>query len=151
MSNFPPQGGYPPPGAYPGGGPPPPKKSNTKWILLAGGGCLLVVIIIVGVIAALVGGGFYMLSNSEASIAAQTFVRQNGEVKSEVGEPVTTSFSGGNINIENGIGRADISVSVSGPKGSGTADVKLSQSGNAPWTVTSAAFTNSAGQTTDLK
>lgn len=152
MSNYPPQGGYPPPGAYPGGGaPPPPKKSNMKWILLGGGGCLLVIILVIGGIIALVGGGVYMLANSEASQTAQRFVQQSSVVKSELGEPLSTSFASGNITTDNGVGTAEITVSVTGPKGSGSAVVKMGQKGSGPWSVTSAEFTGPGGDEVDLK
>lgn len=148
---YPPQGGFPPPGAYPGGGaPPPPPKSNKKWIFL-GCGCLVLIVVVVGAVIALIGGGVYMLANSEASKAAQAFVQQSGEVRDAVGTPVTTTFTGGHIDTANGVGSANITLSVSGPKGSGTAVVNLASKGDGPWSVTSAEFTDSSGETTDLK
>ena len=164
MSNFPPQGGFPPPGGFPdqggfppqggfgqGGAPPPPKKSNMKWFLIAGGGCLLLVVIAVVAIL-LFGYGIYSgLSTSEASLASQAFVQQSGTVKAELGEPITTTWAGGNININNGAGKADQTISVTGPKGTGLVVVNLVSSGDGPWTITSADFTGPNGKTVKLK
>lgn len=164
MSNFPPQGGFPPPGGFPdqggfppqggfGGGapPPPPKKSNMKWFLLAGGGCLLLVVVAVAVIG-LFGYGVYSgLAGSEASLASQAFVQQSGTVKAELGEPLTTTWAGGNIEINNGIGKADQTISVTGPKGTGLVKVILASSGDGPWNITSADYTGPSGKTIKLK
>ena len=164
MSSFPPQGGFPPPGGSPdqggfppqggygqGGAPPPPKKSNMKWFLIAGGGCLLLVVIAVIGVVALIGGGVYMLANSEASLAAQAFVQQSGTLKAELGEPLETSFAGGNIETNNGVGKATIDVAVKGPKGAGTVKLALSSSGSGPWSVTGADYTGPTGKTVKLK
>lgn len=164
MSNFPPQGGFPPPGGMPnqggfppqggygqGGAPPPPKKSNMKWFLLAGGGCLLLVIIGVVGFVGLIGFGVYGLATSEASLAAQAFVQQSGTIKTELGEPLTTVWSGGNIETNNGVGKADQTIAVTGPKGAGSVHVVLASSGNGPWSITSADYTGPSGKVTKLK
>lgn len=160
MSNFPPQGGFPgqgggfpPQGGFGEGGapPPPPKKSNMKWYLLAGGGCLLVVIIGIGAVVGLVGFGVYGLATSDASLAAQAFVQQSGTIKAELGEPLTTTWSGGNIAINNGVGKADQTILVTGPKGAGTVVVILASANSGPWSITSADYTGPNGKTTKLK
>lgn len=160
MSNFPPQGGFPPQdqGGFPpqggfgqGGAPPPPKKSNMKWFLLAGGGCLLLVIIGIVAVVGLIGAGVYGIATSEASLAAQAFCQQSGTIKTELGEPLTTTWSGGNIATNNGVGKADQTILVTGPKGSGSVVVELASSGDGPWSITAATYTGPSGKAVKLK
>ncbi|MCC6744045.1 MAG: hypothetical protein IT175_09305 [Acidobacteria bacterium] len=157
MSNFPPQGGFPDQGGFPpqggfgGGAAAPPQKSSKKWLFIAGGGCLLLVIIGVVAVVGLVGFGVYGLATSEASLAAQAFVQQSGTIKAELGEPLSTTWSGGNIEINNGIGKAQQVILVTGPKGAGTVTVILASSNDGPWSVTQADYTGPNGKTTKLK
>jgi hypothetical protein len=143
MSNFPPQ--YAPQ-------PTPPKKSNKKLFIILGIGCLGAIVVGIVLIAVLIGGGVYMLANSEAAQTATSFVQQSPAAKAELGEPLTCSFGGGNIESNNGAGTATITVSATGSKGSGTATVYMTSAGSEMWQVTSAALTGGpSGTTINLK
>ena len=143
MSNFPPQ--YAPQ-------PSPTKKSNTKLFIFLGLGCLGIVVVGIIVVAALIGGGVYMLANSEAAQAATSFVQQSSAAKAELGEPLTCSFGGGNVETNSGVGKATITLNTTGPKGSGTATVNMTSSGAGNWQVTSAELSGGpSGTTISLK
>lgn len=93
-----------------------------------GGGCKLAVIIVVLAGVAFVGlfvGIFFfvmrMMTSNGAYQGALEKARKNPEVVALVGEPVEPgTFITGNINTSNDSGRADLSIPISGPKGSGT-------------------------------
>jgi hypothetical protein len=152
MSNYPPQ--YPPQPGQPQFAPPPPAptKSNKKLFIFLGLGCLGLVVVGVVALVAIVGGGIYALANSEAAITATKFVVDSPAAKAELGEPLSASFAGGNVGTNNGVGNATINVSVTGPKGSGTATVVMTSSGSEKWQVTSGELTGGpSGSTVRLK
>ncbi len=144
MSNFPPQYAQQP-GAPP---PPPPKKSNAKMFLFIGLGCLGLIVIGVVAIVLLAGGIIYGIANSPAATAAKAFVEQSSAAKEELGDPLTTTFVMGNIDTNNGAGTAMVIVSVTGPKGTGAAQVDLKSSGGESWQVTSAKLEGGPSQKT---
>ncbi len=69
----------------------------------------------------------------QQSIAA---VEGNAEAIEALGEPIKPGFFiSGNISTNNGVGEADFTIPVSGPKGKGTIRVVASRSSSsAPWT-----------------
>lgn len=133
MSNFPPQYAQ-----QPGAPPPPPKKSNAKMFLFIGLGCLGLIVIGVVAVVLLAGGIIYGIANSPAATAAKAFVEQSAAAKQELGEPLSTTFVMGNVDTNTSSGTAMIIVSVTGPKGTGAAQVDLKSSGGESWEVTSA-------------
>jgi hypothetical protein len=144
LSNFPPQ--------YPNYSAPQPKKSGSKLFLFLGLGCLGLIVLGIVAVVAIVGGGYYMLTHSQAAQTATAFVEKSDAAKAEVGEPVSCTVVGGNVQTDNGANRATINLSASGPKGSATGTVNLSSSGSDSWAVDSAELEGGpSGKTIRLK
>lgn len=96
------------------------KSSGGKIALFVGCGCLAVILIGVGGVAAIVFGVFGIIKNSDVYQDTLATAQSNPAVIEALGEPVEPGFSmSGSININNGVGDADISFPVSGPKASG--------------------------------
>jgi Cytochrome oxidase complex assembly protein 1 len=107
--------------------PQPPQRSwwsrNWKWALPVG--CLLPIV--------LCGGGFVLffslifgavtgaIRNSDAYQEGMSRARSNPDVVAALGEPIESGFwISGSINVDGPSGNVDVSIPISGPKGSGT-------------------------------
>jgi len=105
----------------------PPRRNwwsrNWKWALPVG--CLLSVV--------LCGGGFTLfffliygavsstIKSSDVYQEGMTRTRSNAEVRALLGEPIEAGFwITGNISLNGPSGNVDVSIPISGPKGSGT-------------------------------
>jgi hypothetical protein len=115
---------------YPPQPPPPPQppqrswwSRNWKWALPVG--CLLPIV--------LCGGGFLVfffliygavtgsIKSSDAYAEGMARARANPEVVAALGEPIESGFLiSGSINVNGSSGNVDVSIPISGPKGSGT-------------------------------
>lgn len=113
--------------SVPGG--PPPAASGSSG---CGMTCLVVMLVVAGIclLAACCGGGivwivFGALRESEPYQMALTAVQQDAEVRKELGEPIEEGWiTGGSINVNgDGSGEANFTFNVTGPKGTGTAEV----------------------------
>lgn len=120
---------------------------------------LLIVSSIVGVlglivlifVAGIVGSIFYGISNSEAAEVSREFLRNNAQLKADIGEVREFGkFVTGNINIDSGDGTAQLSLKVVGERKTVNATLELMYRSGKPWRVIAASYNNENGQTIDL-
>jgi hypothetical protein len=102
--------------------PPEPRKGwfarNWKWLVPSG--CLTMVVLVFALIAGIVSVVEMSIKSSGAYTQAWAQVQAAPIVSSTIGLPLKQGmFVSGNINTSGDAGDADISFSVSGPKGSG--------------------------------
>lgn len=96
---------------------------NWKWALPIG--CLLPIVLCGGGFAAFFFLVFGFVSgavkSSDAYAEAMTRARSNAEVRAQLGEPIESGFwITGNISVNGPSGNIDVSIPISGPRGSGT-------------------------------
>lgn len=95
-------------------------SNNWAWAVPLGGcgGCLLLV---VGFVVLLGGGVIGMFRSSDAYENAVELARSNQAVIEALGEPIKTGWlPNGNISTSGSGGEADLTISLTGPKGKGT-------------------------------
>ncbi|MDF1823006.1 MAG: cytochrome c oxidase assembly factor Coa1 family protein [Verrucomicrobiales bacterium] len=119
--------------------PPPPKKTSAgKVVAFVGCGCL-------GLIAlAAIGGAiiFFSVMGTLKSSAVYgdtlAMIQANPEAIEALGSPIEPGFMlSGDISFNNGVGKADLTVPVSGPEGSGSIHVVADKTGgSSAWTYT---------------
>ena len=108
----------------------------------------LIVLIFVG---GIVGSIFYGISNSEAAEVSREFLRNNAQLKQDIGEVKEFGkLVTGNINLNSGDGTAELSLKVVGERKTVTATLELIYRNGKPWRVVSASYKNDDGQTIDL-
>lgn len=125
---------------------------STKKIIMI----VLAVVVVLGLIVIIFVGGivgsiFYGISNSEAANVSREFLRNNAQLKQDIGE--VRDFGKlvtGNINIDGGDGTAQLSIKVIGERKTVTATLELIYRNGKPWRVISASYRNDEGQTIDL-
>lgn len=114
----------PPPPPYPPG---PPRRSwwsrNWKWalpvgcllpLLLCGGGLAVFFFVIYGAVST-------SIKSSDAYETGMAQARANPDVRAALGEPIESGFwISGSISVNGPAGNVDVSIPVSGPRGSGT-------------------------------
>jgi hypothetical protein len=98
-------------------------KRNWKWalpvgcllpILLCGGGFAAFFFLVYGVVTG-------SIKSSDAYEEAMTRARANPDVVMALGEPIESGFwISGTINVNGASGNLNVSIPISGPKGSGT-------------------------------
>jgi hypothetical protein len=125
---------------------------TTKKIILIVVGvvavCTLLVLLFVGTI---VGIAFYSLGNSQAAVTAKDFLRNNAQLKSDIGEVKDFgSIVTGSVNINNNRGQATINLKVYGDKKTVNASVDLVYLNGQTWRVTRATYVNDSGKTVNL-
>lgn len=111
---------------YPPQPPLPPQRSwwsrNWKWALPVG--CLLPILLCGGFLAFLFliyGVVTGAIRNSDAYAEGMARARANPEVVAALGEPIESGFwISGSINVDGPSGNVDVSIPISGPRGSGT-------------------------------
>jgi hypothetical protein len=124
---------------------------TTKKIVLIIAGVVGVPVLLVAVFA----GGtvwfvFHTIGSSEAAATARTYLRNNDNLKQDIGEVKDFgSFVSGNINAQNGDGEATLYLKVIGEKRKVNATVNLSYRSNRGWRVTGASYDRD-GETIDL-
>lgn len=124
---------------------------STKKIILIIAAILGVLLLIV---ALFVGGitwfVFHTLSSSDAAETARTYLRNNEQLKQDIGEVKEFGwFVTGQINVQNANGEASLNFKVIGEKKTVNATVDLSYRSNRNWRVTGASYM-SDGRTIDL-
>lgn len=108
---------------------------------------LLVVIFVGGII----GLTLYTIGNSEAGETAKAFLRNNEQLKQEIGDVTDFgTFVTGNVNIQNNDGHATINLKVYGERRTVNASVDLIYRSGRPWRVIAASYRNDAGETVQL-
>lgn len=122
-----------------------------NWLWVVPVGCLLPLLMCGGGIAAIFFGVASVLESSDVYVQSVAAARANPEVVKLLGEPINGSFPGGNLEVNNGVGKADLRVPISGPKGKGTVHSVASKDGG-PWKYEKMEFTAEAsGQQIDLR
>ena len=124
---------------------------STKKIILIIAAILGVLLLIV---ALFVGGitwfVFHTISSSDAAETARTYLRNNEQLKQDIGEVKEFGwFVTGQINVQNANGEASLNFKVIGEKKTVNATVDLSYRSNRNWRVTGASYV-SDGRTIDL-
>jgi len=124
---------------------------STKKIILIIAGIVGVLALIVALFVVAIGWFvFRTIGNSEAAEAARTFLRNNEQLKQDIGEVKDFgSFVTGQVNVHNSDGEATLHFKVIGEKKVVNATVDLSYRSNRNWRVTGASYERD-GQTIDL-
>jgi|SRR6266404_6134049 len=124
---------------------------STKKIILIIAGVVGVLALIVALFVVAIGWFvFRTIGNSEAAETARTYLRNNKQLKQDIGEVKDFgSFVTGNINVQNANGEATLHFKVIGERKTVNATVDLSYRSNRNWRVTGASY-ESDGRTIDL-
>ena len=124
---------------------------STKKIILIIAGIVGVLALIVALFVVAIGWFvFRTIGNSEAADTARTYLRNNEQLKQDIGEVKDFGwFVTGNINVQNTNGEASLHFKVIGEKKTVNATVDLSYRSNRNWRVTGASYERD-GQTVDL-
>lgn len=132
----------------PGQIPPQEKKSSTgKIVAFVGCGCLGLIAIGAIFIGVIVFGAAKMMKASDAYKDTIAVVQSNPAAIEALGEPIEPGFFvSGSVNINNGEGTADLTIPVSGPKGSGDIRVKAEKPSGSPTWIYSTRELQVAGQ-----
>ena len=104
-----------------------------NWLWAAPVGCLLPLLLCGGGVAGIFGIINTSLRSSDAYAEALAAAQADDQVKALLGESIDPGFFvSGNISIRNGVGNTDMSIPVSGPKGSASIHA-VANRGNGPW------------------
>ena len=124
---------------------------STKKIILIIAGIVGVLVLIVALFVTAIGWFvFRTIGNSEAAEKARTYLRNNEQLKQDIGEVKDFgSFVTGQVNVHNTDGEATLHFKVIGEKKVVNATVDLSYRSNRNWRVTGASYERD-GQTIDL-
>jgi TonB family protein len=121
---------------------------NWKWMLPVG--CLGMILAGVLIIGAIVLGAMSAIKSSEVYKGALQRAQSNPQAVALLGEPIKDGwFVKGNVNFSNGGGTANFEVPVSGPKKSGTLNVRASYEG-AAWMYERLDLAAEGGETISL-
>lgn len=108
----------------------------------------LIVLIFIGGIA---GSVLYGISNSEAAEVSRDFLKNNAQLKQDIGEVKEFGWLvSGNINLSGGYGTAQLSLKVVGERKTVNANVELVYRNGKPWKVVNASYKNDEGRTIEL-
>jgi hypothetical protein len=94
---------------------------NWKWVLPVG--CLTPLVLCCGGVAIIASVIFGTLKSSDVYTEALAAAKSNDEVKALLGEPIEAGmWVLGEITLQNNSGSANLTIPISGPKGSATVD-----------------------------
>jgi hypothetical protein len=123
---------------------------NWKWVIPVG--CLTPAVLCCG------GGGLILtsvlgaLKSSEVYTDALARAKANEEVRTLLGEPIEAGFwVSGSVEVGGTSGKADLSIPVSGPKGSATLHVVATKAGGKWVYSTLEVVPQGSGATIDLR
>jgi hypothetical protein len=92
---------------------------NWKWFIPVG--CLSMLLLFVGGIAVIMTLTFGMMKSSDAYGLAMARAQASPEVRAALGEPIQAGYMvSGRVNVSGPAGDANMSIPLSGPRGSGT-------------------------------
>lgn len=92
-----------------------------NWKKVAVVGCLGAMVFAVGCPIACITLVMKGMKSSDAYVMAMERIRASDAARQALGEPISDGFLvSGKVNVSGGSGEADLSIPVSGPKGSGT-------------------------------
>jgi hypothetical protein len=101
--------------------PPPPNWWSRNWKWFVPVGCLTLVALFAGFVGAIMFFAFSMMKNSDVTQLALAKARGNAQVQQRLGTPIEPGwFVSGSINQAGSSGKADLTIPVSGPRGSAT-------------------------------
>lgn len=107
---------------------------NWKWFVPTG--CMTMILLAIGFFALIFVLVFSAMKSSDAYKEALQRAQTNPAVIEALGTPIKDGmFVSGNTKVENGVGEADLSIPITGPKGSGTIYAVATKSGG-NWTYT---------------
>lgn len=117
------------------------------------GGCLAAVVGCFVLGAAIFAFVMMLLRGSDACQMSLHQAQHSEVMKRELGEPISLGWLVfGNIHITNGNGSVDVTVPVSGPKGSASIHTVGTKSSGGPWTFsTMQAKVDATGEVVDLR
>lgn len=125
--------------------------TTKKIILIVAGVVVVLGLIVLIFVVGIVGSIFYGISNSEAANVSREFLRNNAQLKQDIGEiREFGKLVTGNINLNSGDGTAELSLKVVGERKTVTATLELIYRNGKPWRVVSASYKNDEGQKVDL-
>lgn len=125
---------------------------TTKKIILI----VVAVVVVLGLIVLIFVGGivgsvFYGIANSDAANVSREFLRNNAQLKQDIGEVKDFGrLVTGNIDVNNGDGTAQLSLKVLGERKTVNATVELIYRNGKAWRVVAASYRNDEGQNVDL-
>jgi hypothetical protein len=121
---------------------------NWKWVVPAG--CLSIIVFVVAVIGIILVAVFGAIRSTDAYKGALHAAQEDPRVIAALGSPIKPGlWVGGNVNVDNGAGNAEINFPISGPKGKGTVYAEAKKSvGN--WTYSVLTVKVDGGSTIDL-
>ena len=117
---------------------------------------VVAVVVLLGLLVVVVAGGivgvaFYSIGNSEAANVSRAFLRENEKLKQDIGEVKDFGrWVTGNINVNNGDGRAELNLKVIGELKEVNATVELAFRSGSQWRVIGASYRNEAGERIEL-
>ena len=121
---------------------------NWKWAIPVG--CFLPVVVCGGFVFGILALVFGALKSSDAYTVALDRAKQNPQVQAALGEPIEAGyFVTGNISVNNDRGHADLSIPISGPKGTGTIHAVADKIGG-EWKYKTLDVTPEGGERIDL-
>jgi Cytochrome oxidase complex assembly protein 1 len=125
---------------------------TTKKIVMIVAAVVIALALLVGVfVGGVIAFALYSFGTSDAAVTAKEFLRNNEQLKRDIGEVKDFgTFVSGNISINNGVGTATISLKVIGEKRPVNATVELVYANGRPWRVTAASYKNESGKSVDL-
>jgi hypothetical protein len=110
-------------------------SKNWKWFVPVF--CLLVTLVIGALVAVVMSFALRSLKSGELYQQAVATARLNTELSEALGRPLKEGvFASGTFKYTNTSGRAEITIPVSGPRGSGTITLKARRT-TEPWLITS--------------
>lgn len=112
------------------------KSSGGKIAAMIGCGCGALILVALTVIALIFWGVTKAIKSNAPYNDSITAVQSNPAALDALGSPIEPGlFPSGNISLNNGDGKVDFSIPVSGPKGKGTIRVVGTKpSGSTAWT-----------------
>ena len=128
---------------------PPPRKSTSPWVWV-GLGCTVAILCLVGFVAFVMFAAVTMLRTSDPYRDALARARGDARVIEALGTPIEPGWlASGSINTENRSGDCDLSIPISGPKGSASLHV-VGTRDEGRWTYTRMTVTPKKGAPIDL-
>lgn len=124
--------------------------TTKKVLLMIGGVVLVLAFLVICFVGAIVGFALYQVSNSEAADRARDFLSKNEKLQADIGK--VEDFGNivtGKVRLNDGTGQATLNLKVIGERQTVNASVELLLS-NRMWSVISARYVNSSGQTIPL-
>lgn len=120
---------------------------NWKWIVPVG--CVTPLFCCGGGVAAIFLVVFGTLQSSEVYVNSVAKARASKDVIVILGEPIESGLPMGNLDIKNNVGKADLNVPLTGPKGKAQLHVVAAKNGGA-WEYTILQVATDAGVRIDL-